>query len=133
MNWKLIFQLSIFGLIMAFGTVSLIPQEVEPVFWVLIFIFCASVIAKARADKYFLHGFLAGLVNCIWVTAIHLFFFQKYIAGHKKTDAWTANLPASFTTHPRVAMALAGLGPGIVSAIVLGIFAFIASKIIRKK
>ncbi|HVW94787.1 MAG TPA: hypothetical protein VHA56_02295 [Mucilaginibacter sp.] len=133
MNWKLIFQLSIFGLIMAFGTVSLIPQDVEVAFWLFIFAFCAAVIARACNSKYFLHGFFTGLVNCVWITIVHCFFFQKYIADHKKIDTMTTYLPASFDIHPRLGMALVGLGPGIISALVFGLFAFAASKMISKK
>lgn len=133
MNWKLIFQLSLFGLIMAFGTVSLIPQGVEPVFWVVIFIFCSTVIAKVCTDKYFLHGFFTGLVNCIWIIAVHVCFYPKYIIGHKQVEIMAGKMPESFSTHPRVAMAIAGLGLGIISAIVFGLFAFIASKIMKKK
>jgi hypothetical protein len=132
MNWKLIFQLSIFGLIMAFGTVSLIPQNVEPAFWLVIFVFCAAVIAKACTGKYFLYGLYTGLLNCVWITAVHVIFFRTYIAGHKKMDATISDMPASFAIHPRLAMAVAGLGLGIISAIILGLFAFIASKIIQK-
>ena len=133
MNWKLIFQLSLFGLIMAFGTVSLIPQNVEPVFWILIFIFCSAVIARSAAGKYFLHGFFTGLVNCVWITAVHVFFYSKYIISHKQMDVMTGKMPESFSTHPRVAMAIAGLGIGIISAVVFGLFAFIASKIVKKR
>ncbi len=82
MNWKIIFQLSIFGLIMAFGTISLIPEKVEPAFWLIIFIFCAFVIAKACPGKYFLHGFLVSMVNCVWITAVHVAFRQTYVANH---------------------------------------------------
>ncbi len=53
MNLKLILQLSVFGLIMAFATVSLIPENIEPIFWVIIFIFCALVIARACTTKFF--------------------------------------------------------------------------------
>ena len=133
MNRKLILQLSIFGLIMAFGTVSLIPQKVEPVFWVLIFVFCSFVIAKACSGKYFLHGFYTGLINCVWITVVHIIFYRRYIENHPQMDTWVSSLPAGFGIHPRVAMALIGLGPGIISAIVFGLFAFTASKIARKK
>jgi hypothetical protein len=64
MNWKIIFQLSLFGLIMAFGTISLIKQSMEWPFWLAIFIFCAYIIAKRCPDKYFLHGFLVSIFNC---------------------------------------------------------------------
>ena len=53
MNWKIIFQLSIFGLIMALGTISLIPEKTEPVFWIFIFCFCAYVIAKVCRGQVF--------------------------------------------------------------------------------
>jgi hypothetical protein len=42
-------------------------------------------------------------------------------------------LPPWFSTHPRVAAALVGLIPGVTSAVVFGLFAFIGSKIARKK
>ena len=133
MNWKIIFQLSIFGLIMAFGTVSLIPQNIEPVFWVLIFGFCAYVIARVSTGKYFLHGLFTGLVNCVWITAVHWLFFQKYTENHTQLDKLTTDMPASFAIHPRVAMSVAGLGFGVLFAIVLGIFALVTSKIVSKR
>src|ERR1700750_2490371 len=133
MNWKLIFQLSIFGLIMAFGTVSLIPEKVEPLFWALIFIFCSWVIARAAYGKYFLHGFFSGLLNCVWITAAHYFFFKTYIENHPQIDTLTATVPQPFTMHPRVYVALIGLCFGVFSALIFGLFAFIGSKIARKK
>lgn len=133
MNWKLILQLSIFGLIMAIGTVSLIPQNFEPAFWLVIFIFCAYVIAKACTRGYFLHGFLTGLINCIWITAVHCIFFQQYMANHKQMSTMLTDLPASFSTHPRLAMAIMGLSLGLLSAIILGLFALVASKLNVKK
>ncbi|MGZ3871452.1 MAG: hypothetical protein ACXVJD_00970 [Mucilaginibacter sp.] len=133
MNWKLILQLSIFGLIMALGTVSLIPQNFEPAFWLVIFIFCAYVIAKVCSGRFFLHGFLTGLVNCIWITAAHCIFFQKYMANHKRMGTMLTDLPASLSTHPRLATAIMGLSLGILSAIILGLFALVASKLAVKK
>jgi len=118
---------------MAFGTVSLIPQKVEPVFWVLIFAFSSAVIAKACSEKYFLYGFYTGLLNCIWITIVHFLFYKKYVESHTQLDSMMTWLPASFGTHPRVALALVGLIPGIISALVFGLFAFIGSKIARKK
>ncbi|HEY8928231.1 MAG TPA: hypothetical protein VIM55_03510 [Mucilaginibacter sp.] len=133
MNWKLIFQLSVFGLIMAFGTVSLIPEKIEPLFWALIFIFCSWVIVRAAPGKYFLHGFMAGLFNCVWITAVHYFFYRRYMDNHPRVDSMTASIPPPFTTHPRIYVSLVGLSLGVLSAVVFGLFAFIASKIARKK
>ena len=103
MNWKIIFQLSVFGLIMAFTTVWLIPEKIEPVFWVLIFIFCAWVIAKSCRGRYFLHGFLVSLVNCVWITIVHILFYNDYIANHPGIAKMAAEHPF-MPLHPRLAM-----------------------------
>jgi hypothetical protein len=131
MNWKIIFQLSIFGLIMAFGTVSLIPEKVEPAFWLLIFIFCAYVIAKVCPGKYFLHGFLVSMVNCIWITAVHIAFRQTYVANHPQMASM--GISASLALHPRLAMAIMGPVFGVIFGIILGLFSFVASKIVKKE
>jgi hypothetical protein len=132
MNWKIIFQLSIFGLIMAFATVSLIPENIEPVFWVLIFVFCAWVIAKVCPGSYFLHGFLVSMVNCIWITAVHIAFRATFVAHHPNMASMGSNMPPALTNHPRLTMALMGPIFGAMFGIVLGLFSFIASKIVKK-
>jgi hypothetical protein len=48
MDWKLILQLSLFGLAMAIATVFVIPPTVEPAFRLVIFLICAYAIAKAH-------------------------------------------------------------------------------------
>jgi hypothetical protein len=132
MNWKLIFQLSVFGLIMAVATVSLIPQSIEPFFWLAILIISAWVIAKAAHGKYFLHGFLVCLVNCVWIIAAHTIFYDSYIAHHPDMANMNKSMPASLATHPRLVLAITGPVFGILSGLVLGAFALIASKIIKK-
>src|SRR6185437_5985248 len=131
MNWKLIFQLSAFGLIMAFGTISLIPDKIEWVFWLVIFVFCALVIGKACSVNFFLHGFLVSLVNSIWITTVHIAFRQTYAANHPDMAAMGANMPLA--NHPRMAMAIMGPVFGAVSGLVLGLFSFIASRLVKRK
>ncbi|MDB4902619.1 MAG: hypothetical protein JWQ63_1900 [Mucilaginibacter sp.] len=133
MNWKIIFQLSIFGLIMAFATVSLIPEKVEPAFWLLIFIFCAYVIAKVCPGKYFLHGFLVSMVNCIWITAVHIAFRETYEANHPQMASMGTSMPSVLSIHPRLAMAIMGPIFGAMFGIILGLFSFVASKIVKKE
>jgi hypothetical protein len=132
MNLKLILQLSAFGLIMAFGTVSLIPQQIEPVFWLAIFIICAWVIAKAAPGKYFLHGFLVSLVNCVWIIVVHTIFYDTYIAHHPGVALMNEGTPVAVANHPRVVQAVFGAIIGVISGVVLGLFALIASKIVKK-
>ena len=60
MNWRLILMLSLFGLAMALATVWVIPSTVEPIFWLVIFIICAVIIARQVPARHFLHGLLVG-------------------------------------------------------------------------
>jgi hypothetical protein len=132
MNWKIIFQLSVFGLIMAGATISLIPEKVEPVFWLFIFIFSAYIIAKAVDRRHFLHGFCVSLVNCIWITAAHMLFYSAYIANHPSVAKMSAE-HAMLPTHPRLEMLIMGPIFGIIFGLILGLFCFIASFIVKKK
>jgi uncharacterized membrane protein len=132
MNWKLIVQLSVFGLIMAIATISLIPQTFEPAFWLVTFLFCAYTIAKVCAGRYFLHGFLVSLANCVWITGVHLIFYNSYIEHHPAMAEMNATLPAPYLFHPRLIMLVTGPVFGIISGLILGLFAFVASKIVKK-
>jgi hypothetical protein len=130
MNWKLIFQLSVFGLAMAFATIALISSAIEPIFWLLIFVICAFLIAKRAPGKYFLHGFLVSLVNCVWITAAHIAFYSTYLANHLETAEMSARMPLS--DHPQLLMLLTGPVIGAVSGLILGLFSFIAGKLVKK-
>lgn len=131
MNWKLIFQLSLFGLAMAIATVFWIPSNIEPIFWLVIFALCAYWIARGCTGKFFLHGFLVSLVNCVWITGFHVLLFSHYIANHPKEAEMLSTMP--MPTHPRWMMLLTGPIVGIISGLILGLFAFIASKIWKGK
>ena len=133
MNWKIIFQLSLFGLIMAFGTVSLIPEKFEPAFWLVIFAFGAWVIARVCNGSYFLHGFLVSMVNSVWITAVHIIFRESYIIHHPQFASMGANMPSTLAIHPRLAMLIMGPVFGAMFGIINGLFAVIASKIVHKK
>ena len=132
MNWKLIFGLSLFGLAMAIASVYWVPSNVEPWTWLVIFLLCAYLIAKNAPGKYFLHGFLVSLVNCIWITGAHIILSVPYLASHPQEAAQYAKM--NEMGHLSVTQAMLIFGPviGIISGLVLGLFAFIASKIFKK-
>jgi hypothetical protein len=131
-NWKLIFQLSLFGLAMAFASISLIPQNIEPVFWLLVMIICAYIVAKRVSTRYFLHGFLISMVNCVWITTVHILFVTTYLANHPQMISMNASLPLIMQQHQRSSMALMGPIFGVCFGLVLGLFCFIASKLVRR-
>lgn len=130
MNWKLIFKLSLFGLVMAFATVFWIPTSIEPVFWLIIFSICAYFIAKRSPGKYFLHGFFVSLVNSVWITAAHIGLYGTYLTNHPEMAEMSARMP--LPDHPRLMMALTGPVFGIISGVVLGLFSLLAGKLVKK-
>lgn len=131
MNWKLIFLLSLFGLAMGIATVFVIPSKIEPAFWLVIFLFCAYLIAKgtAGAGMHFLHGVLLGLANSVWITASHVLLFDRYIAGHAQEAAMMQN--PSIPLSPKAMMSVVGPVIGLISGVILGIFAVIAGKLVK--
>ena len=130
MDWKLIFQLSLFGLAMAFATVFLIPSNIEPVCWLVIFLICAYVIAKRRPAGRFVHGVLLGLVNSVWITAAHILLFDRYIAGHPQEAAMMKSMP--LPDSPRLMMAITGPAVGLISGVIIGLLALAAGRLIRR-
>ena len=130
MNWKLIFLLSLFGLAMAFATVFWISSNIEPFFWLVIFILCAILIAKYCTTRFFLHGLYVSLVNCVWITAAHILFFHTYMGNHSEMAKRMADMP--YSNHPIRMMTITGIFIGILSGLILGLFSFVASKLIKK-
>jgi len=130
MNWKLIFQLSLFGLAMAIATVFWIPSTIEPAFWLVIFIFCAYTIAKRTHGQYFLHGFMVSIINSVWITAAHFILYDKYVPNHPEEMEMFSKLGTS--VDPRMMMLLMGPLFGVVFGLILGLFSFVAGKLVKK-
>ena len=130
MNWKLIFLLSLFGLAMAIGTVFVIPSNVEPMLWLPIFVICAYLIAKHAPGKHFLHGLMLGIANSVWITGAHLLLFDAYLAHHAREAEMMKSMPMPLP--PRLLMAIVGPCVGVVSGVVIGLFALVAAWLVRR-
>ena len=128
MNWTLVLLLSLFGFVMAFATVFLIPSTTEPFFWLAIFVVCAYVIARRAPGRFFLHGLMVGIVNSVWITSAHLLFFDQYVANHPQEAQMMTTMPLA----PKVMMAVTGPVVGVVSGVILGLFAVIAGALLRR-
>jgi len=128
MNWKLILQLSLFGLFMGVATVFFIPSNIEPFCWLAIFILCAYIIARECATARFLHGLFLGLANCVWITTAHVLLFSQYLQHHAQEAAMLA---MGIPHHPRWTMALGGPIGGLIFGSIIGLFALIAGKFIK--
>ena len=129
MNWKLILQLSLFGLVMALATVWVIPSTIEPLAWLVIFPICAYFIARRAPRGYFLHGLLVGIMNSVWITAAHVTFFNAYIARHAREAEMMTRMPLA----PKLMMLVTGPIVGIVSGIFLGILSLVVHRIVSTR
>jgi hypothetical protein len=129
-NWTLIVLLSLFGLAMAFATVYWIPMNIEWIFWLCIFIVSAWAIAKNAPGSYFLHGFLVSIANCVWITGTHILLYDAYMSTHPEMGKMMANLPIQ--GYPKIMMLYTGQIIGVLSGLVLGLFAWLASKLVKK-
>ena len=131
MNWKLILGLSTFGLLMAFGTVFLIPSSIEPAFWGVIFLISAFLLARSLSRRHFLNGLMVGIVNSVWVTVAHIVFFERYLAGHASEAVMAALLPPGRSL--KLAMAVMGPIVGVISGCVMGVLAWIGGKFVKPR
>jgi uncharacterized membrane protein len=130
MNWKLIFQLSLFGLAMGIATVVVIHSNIEPVFWLAIFAICGFLIATRAPGHYFLHGLLTSIVNSVWITSAHVLLFARYVDHHPREAAMMSSMPLA--NHPRLLMGLTGPVVGVISGLVLGLFAVVEGKFVKR-
>lgn len=133
MNWKLIFGLSLFGMAMAFATVYWISMSVEPFIWIAILLLCAALIAKNATGHYFLHGFLVCLLNCVWITSAHIILSDTYLKSHAQEMAQYVELNKKYGITMTQAMLVMGPIIGIASGLALGLFSFVAAKILKKQ
>lgn len=131
MNWSLILKLSLFGLAMGVATVFWIHSDVEPFFWLAIFLVCALILAKQAPGRLFLHGVALGLANCVWIVLCHVALAPAYMASHPQEVEMMSRMPLA--THPRVMMAVVGPVVGLVSGIVIGLLSLAAAFIVRKR
>jgi len=116
---------------MGIATVYVIPTKSEWIFWLAIFLICAYIIAKNAPGNYFLHGFLVSIVNSIWITAVHVIMFSTYVANHPDVVEMNKKMPM-LAEHPKRLMAIMGPIIGVISGLVLGLFAFLASKMVKR-
>jgi hypothetical protein len=128
MNYKLILALSGFGLAMGIATVYVVPSNVEPICWLVIFVICAVLIARFAPGRPFLHGVLVGLANSVWITGTHVILYEPYVTSHAHELQMMQGAPFP----PRVMMLLVGPVIGLISGVVLGLFALVASKLVKR-
>jgi hypothetical protein len=129
MNWKLLFQLSLFGLVMGLGTVFFIPSNIEPFCWLAIFLICAWCIAKQTVARRFLHGLCLGLANSFWITTCHIVLFAQYAVRHMQEVQMMQSGPLGAS--PRLMTLFVGIIAGLVSGLIIGLSSLAAAKMVK--
>lgn len=130
MNWKLIFSLSLFGVAMGFASLTGWTQGIEWLLWLLIYLVSAWFIAQKAPAKHFLHGFVVGLLNGIVHAIIQAAFFDTYLASNAQVAEQFGNIPGGLP--PLLFVLLSGPFIGVISGGILGLFAVIMMKLIKK-
>jgi hypothetical protein len=128
MSWKLILGLSMFGLAMAIGTVYVISGRLGGPLWLAIFVICAVAIARRAPGRFFLHGFLVGLTNWMWVAGAHVMLIDTYRARHPIESIAMPTLPSLLAPVVRLMRRFELPIPGA-SGLIIGLLSWIASKI----
>jgi hypothetical protein len=131
MNWKVVSYLSLLGLVMAFATVYLIPEQAEHYIWILIFAGGGFVIARKAGKKFFLNGFVPGIMYTTLAIAVRTCLYSRYAALNPSIRLRDAKILASGVT-PKTAMLLSAPIIAVFTGIVQGSFALIISKFTGK-
>jgi hypothetical protein len=132
MNWKLIFVLSIAGVIDAIASAYGLLGKAEPVFWVLVWVLYALVIARKTTSRRFLHGFTVSVLNGIWIGLIHSAMVETYSANNPEMMESYRQMPGFLSAMPPGTVMLI-MGPviGALTGLIAGGLAALAGKLMK--
>ena len=118
-------MLSIAGAGMGFITLYVSVLKVEQVLWLIVFILSSFVIQRYAERRYFLHGFVIGIVDYTVAAIVHIICFKTYGAHHKEILLFTDQNRA---LDPRVWLLLIELARGLFVSAAAGGFAFVIGR-----
>lgn len=130
MNWKLIFGLAGFGLLMGVLSVFGYTGSIEWLLWLVIAIICAVVISKILSAKLFLTGLLVGLFDGVINSIVQSAFFHTYLSNNPRVAEGFGPVPGGLD--PRMFILIAGPFVGFLYGLFLGLVAWLAGKVFRK-
>lgn len=129
MNWKIILLLSLFGVLMGLNYVFGLIQGLEWLLWLIIAIISAYVLYKQTDRLLFTHAVLTGIIMGIFNTIVQSALFDKYLENTPESEG----IPQwPITIEPQYFLLMAGPFVGIVYGLVIGLFALIIKKILKK-
>jgi len=123
MNWRLILQLSFFGVAMGLGIVFFLSSWVTTILWVIIIVLSGYAIAKRCVRLRFLSGLLVGLLDCLLDTTVKVTFFHAYVVRYAgEIELIHQFMPAMSV---RRLMALTSPALGLIWGVAIGLVALL--------
>ncbi len=131
MNWKVIFTLSCFGILMGVASLfGLTHMPVEPILWFLIALFSAYWIAENTTAKPFIHGSIAGVLMGILNSIMQSAFFDLYLSNNPAAAEGFKQIPGGISA--RLFPLITGPAIGVAYGLVVGLLSLLARKILKK-
>jgi hypothetical protein len=130
MNWKLIFGLAGFGLLMGVLSVFGYTGSIEWLLWLVIAVICAVIISKIVSGKLFLTGLLVGFFDGVFNSIVQSTFFDIYLSNNPRVAEGFGPVPGGLD--PRLFVLIAGPFVGLLYGLFLGLLAWLAGRIFKR-
>jgi hypothetical protein len=131
MNWRLILQLSMFGVAMGLGIVFFLPSSATTALWIIIIALSGYAIAKRCVRLRWLNGLLVGLLDGLLSAGVNVLFFHAYAIRHADNIA----LIHAFVPVMSVRRLLVLTSPvlGLLYGVAIGLVALLIGVFLRPK
>lgn len=132
MRWLLIILLSLLGVLLAvLNLLGLAEGAMAWVFSIVLWLVMAILIGQFAGGKYFLHGFLTGLIFALINSVIVYLFYDTYMANSTAMQEAMSKMPEGFNMRT-VMLAGAPINAGI-AGVVLGLLSLLGGKLFGVK
>jgi hypothetical protein len=132
MRWLLIVLLSLCGVLLAvLNLLGLAEGAMAYVFSIVLWLVMAILIGRFAGGKYFLHGFLTGLIFALINSVLVYLFFDTYMANSTAMQEAMSKVPEGFNMRT-VMLAGAPINAGI-AGVVLGLLSILGGKLFGAK
>jgi cellobiose-specific phosphotransferase system component IIC len=129
MKWKTILLLSLFAILMGFISIFGIIQNLEWLLWLLIAIVSGYVLAQKTRNLLFTHAVSTGIIMGIFNAIVQSALFDTYLLNNPQIEG-LSQWPTAI--EPQYFILIAGPFIGIVYGLVIGLFALITKKVLKK-
>ncbi|MBI2420112.1 MAG: hypothetical protein HYV28_19800 [Ignavibacteriales bacterium] len=121
MNFKLIMNLSLFGLLAGSLNVFALTAGNDWVIWVLFWILASMLLKKKVAEKFFLHAFITGALFTLLAYFVQILLFDLYVANNPVIQSTISSLEPE--VHPKTYFISIGLLLALGNGLILGLIA----------